>query len=177
VSLDVLNGDDRLALVNESDQPVVVYGYNDEPYARVLPDGTVQVNSNSPATYLNEDRYQQGVAVPKGVTGRGAPRWRYLDKTGRFEWHDHRIHWMAKTTPPVVKDKGVKTKVFDWKVPVKIGGTAGAINGELFWVPEDDSGPPVGAIAGFAGLVLVGAALVLVTRRRRGGADPAGDAW
>jgi hypothetical protein len=169
VKLDVLSGDDRLELINQSDKPVVVYGYEPtpEPYARILPDGTVQVNRDSPATYLNADRYQEGVKVPAGVDGKGAPKWKLVDKTGRFEWHDHRIHYMAKGTPPQVKDKGTKTKVFDWRVPLRVGTTTGAIRGELFWVPLDDGGPPIGAILGFAGLVLVGGALVLVTRRRR----------
>ena len=166
LKLDVLSNDDRLELINQGKQPVVVYGYNEEPYARVLPDGTVQVNQNSEATYLNEDRYA-GVKVPAGVTNDGPPRWKLVDKTGRFEWHDHRIHYMAKGTPPQVKDKGVKTKVFNWAVPVKIGDKSGAIRGELFWVPKDDSGPPIGAIVGLAGIVLVGGALVLLTRRRR----------
>jgi hypothetical protein len=139
LTLNVLNGDDRLELINEGKAPVVVYGYNDEPYARVLPDGTVQVNRNSPATYLNNDRYEVGIQVPKGV----------------------------------------KTTVFDWKVPVRIGGNAGAIRGELFWVPKDNGGPPLGAIAGFAGIVLVGGALVVLTRRRRGddGDEEAAEAW
>jgi hypothetical protein len=179
VMLDVLSGDDRLELINQSSKAVVVYGYNDEPYARVLPDGTVQVNGDSPALYLNADRYLSGVQVPKGVTGEHAPRWKLVDKTGRFEWHDHRIHYMAKGTPPQVKDTGVKTKVFDWKVPLRVGTTPGAIRGELFWVPRDTSGPPVGAILGFAALLLAGGALVLVTRRRRTSDDDeaATDAW
>jgi hypothetical protein len=183
VKLDVLSGDDRLELINQSKLPVVVYGYNPvpEPYARILPDGTVEVNRDSPAAYLNADRYDNGVKVPAGVDGEGAPRWQLVDKTGRFEWHDHRIHYMATGTPPQVKDKGVKTKVFDWKVPVRVGATAGAIRGELFWVPRDSSGPPVGAIVGFAALLIVGGALVVLTRRRRAGGDEDGeaatDAW
>jgi hypothetical protein len=184
VKLDVLNGDDRLELINQSKQPVVVYGYEGvpEPYARILPDGTVQVNQDSPAAYLNNDRYENGANVPVGVDGKGAPRWKLVDKTGRFQWHDHRIHWMAKGTPPQVKDKGVKTKVFDWNVPVRIGTTPGAIRGELFWVPRDTSGPPVGAIVGFLALVGGGGGLVVMTRRRRGpredgGDEAATDAW
>lgn len=174
LKLDVLNGDDRLELINQTGKAVVVDGYNEEPYARILPDGTVQVNRDSPATYLNEDRYQEGVRVPAGVDGKGAPRWKLVDKTGRFEWHDHRIHYMAKGTPPQVKDTGAKTKVFDWTVPLRVGTRAGAVRGALFWIPDDDAGPPVGAIVGFAGVLLAGGGLVAVTRRRRGVSD---DAW
>ena len=40
-------------------------GYDDKPYARVLADRTVQVNTNSPAYYLNDDRFGNATA-PKG---------------------------------------------------------------------------------------------------------------
>jgi len=178
VTLDVLNGDDRLELVNGGDETVVIYGYNEEPYARILADGTVQVNRDSPATYLNADRYQEGVKVPPGVTGEHAPRWKLVDRTGRFEWHDHRIHYMAKGTPPQVKDTGVQSKVFDWTVPLRVGAAPGAIRGVLLWVPDDSGGPPLAAIAGFVVLLLGGIALVVVTRRRRrGDAADAHEAW
>jgi MYXO-CTERM domain-containing protein len=180
VTLDVLDRDDRLELINHSAQTVVVYGYepDPDPYARILPDGTVQVNRDSPAAYLNEDRYQEGVKVPAGVDGKGAPRWKLVDKTGRFEWHDHRIHYMAKGTPPQVKDAATETKVFDWAVPLQVGASRGAIKGALLWIPDDTSGPPVGAIIGFAALLLGGVALVVVTRRRRKtGDEETTEAW
>jgi hypothetical protein len=47
VKLQVLNFDDRLALQNTSGKTIVIQGYNREPYARVLADGTVQVNQRS----------------------------------------------------------------------------------------------------------------------------------
>jgi hypothetical protein len=65
-----------------------------------------------------------------------------------------------------VKDKGRRTKIFDWSVPIQIGAQRGAINGELFWVPEN-SKAPVGAIVALIAIVAAGALLVLVMRRRR----------
>ncbi len=169
VSLEVLNGDDSLQLTNRSKQPVTVYGYADEPYARVLADGTVQVNKQSPAYYQNNERFLGGpdTQVPANVDPKNAPQWSAVDKTGRFAWHDHRIHFMSKGVPTQVKDTSRKTKIFDWTVPLQVGTDRGAIAGRLFWVPKDDSGPPVGAIAGFGVLLLAGAALVIRTRRRR----------
>ncbi len=107
---------------NTSGKPVVVDDYRDKPYARVLGDGTVQVNTNSEAYYLNDDRYGD-VKVPDGLGAQ--PKWKTLSRSGRFEWHDHRMHWMGQGTPPQVSDKDKKTHIFDWKVPVTIGGTAG----------------------------------------------------
>lgn len=165
--LEVLNRDDRLALVNRTGRDVLVLGYLDEPYARIAADGTVSVNRNSEATYTNDERY--GAEVPDGVDPKAPPRWKVVDRSGRFEWHDHRIHWMSRSDPPQVTDPDVRTKVFDWSVPLRVDGRPAAIAGELFWTPIDDGGgAPVGAIAGLVALVLLGGGAVLVVRRRRG---------
>ena len=182
VTVEVLNRDDRLLLHNTSSKDVVVEGYNEEPFARVLADGTVQVNTDSPAYYLNDDRFGE-VKVPAGADGKGAPRWKRIDKTGRFEWHDHRAHWMAKQRPPQVRDESVKTKIFDWQVPIEIDDARGAIAGTLFWTPPPGGDLPLGAILFFACLVIVLSIAVAVVRHRRSAAgtdterqEPAG-AW
>jgi hypothetical protein len=166
VTVDVLNRDDRLLLRNTSGKDVVIRGYSGEPYARVLADGTVQVNLRSPARYLNDDRFAQ-VSVPEGIDGKGAPRWQEVSRAGRFEWHDHRFHWMAKTVPPAVRDESVRTKVFDWRIPIEVGGSGGAIAGTLFWTPPPSGGPPVGAGIALAALCAGLLAVVLLVRRRR----------
>lgn len=166
VTIDVLNRDDRLLLTNRSGQTIEIEGYEGEPYARVLPDGTVQVNRNSPATYLNEER-DGDVPVPASAK-QGAPvQWQTQSKTGKFEWHDHRFHWMGSGTPPAVKDASKPTKVNDWSIPVKVDGQDGSITGTLYWTPQDDSGAPLGAIIALVALLLVAAAFVVVVRRRR----------
>ncbi|MCW3040481.1 MAG: hypothetical protein JWM31_2386 [Solirubrobacterales bacterium] len=181
VSLQVLSLDDRLELTNTSGRPVIVYGYREEPYVQILGDGTVQVNKRSPAGYLNQERYATSRA-PASADPRATPQWQTVDKTGRYEWHDHRIHFMATGIPPQVKDKRKRTKIFNWTVPIAVGGQKGAVAGQLFWQPRDTSGPPTGAIIGFVVLLLLGAATVVVVRRRRGenqeerGAGDGGDA-
>ena len=167
----MLSGDDRFQLTNRSKETVLVQGYDKEPYARITPDGTVAVNHNSPAFYLNTDRYG-AVTVPKTASARATPDWQVLDKTGVFEWHDHRMHYMSRDVPPIVKDKSQRTKVFDYDIPIKLGATQGEILGTLWWAPPKDGGAPVGAIVAFVVLVLVGvAAVVVVRRRRRAGRD------
>ena len=167
ISLQVLGGDDRFQLTNRSNETVLVQGYDREPYARITPDGTVAVNHNSPAYYLNNDRYG-AVTVPKAASARATPDWHVLDKTGVFEWHDHRMHYMSRDVPPIVKDKTQRTKVFDYSIPIEIGATQGQILGSLWWAPAKDGGAPVGALVALLVLVLGGVAAVVLARRRRG---------
>ena len=166
VTVEVLNRDDRLLLQNSSGEDVVIAGYEDEPYARVLADGSVEVNTDSEAYFVNEDRFAN-VDVPAGVDSKGQPRWKEIARTGRFEWHDHRAHWMAAGTPPQVDDESVRTKVFDWDVPIQVGGKAGAISGSLFWTPPADGGAPLGLILGVAGVLIALCLVVIAVRARR----------
>jgi hypothetical protein len=179
VTVSVLNYDDRLQLQNATDRTVVVFDYRGKPYARLLPDRSVEVNTNSEAYYLNDDRYGQ-VAVPKGLGAQ--PRWKLVDRTGRFEWHDHRIHWMSTSDPPQLKDKNVRTHIFDWSVPIQVGTTRGAIAGSLTWVPFGGGSLPAGAIGALVALVVLSGVAAIVVRRRRDAAAaeptaPAAEAW
>jgi len=168
-SVQVLNGDDRLAVENTGKQTVTIDGYNGEPYVRMDPGGTVSVNLKSPAYYLNNDPLNPG-PVPAFADANAPPQWKVVEHTGRYEFHDHRIHFMSKSTPSQIKDKSKRTKVFDWKVPVKTASASGAINGELFW-RGSSGGAPVGAFVGLGLIVLLGIAFVGVVRRRRAAAD------
>ncbi len=178
--LQVLNYDDRFELTNRSGQTVTVQGYNGEPYARVLADGTVEVNRRSPAYYLNDDRYAD-VKVPASADASAPPQWAVVDRTGDLQWHDHRMHWMSTKLPPQVKDKSKRTKVFDYAIPLQVGARKGAIKGTLFWQPVDGGGPAPGMFVALAVLAALGAGLVVVVRRRRGGGErepaEAAEAW
>lgn len=169
LSVEVLEFADRLVLRNHTGKTVTIYGYSGEPYARVLADGRTEQNVRSPAVYLNTNFYAN-VTVPPSASAKSPPKWETIDRTGQFEWHDHRIHWMSPATPPEVKDKGKRTKIFDWSVPIEVGTRRGAIHGELFWVPQS-SRTPAGAIVALIAIVLLGGGLVLVVRRRRSSGD------
>lgn len=170
-SVVVLNGDDRLEVVNHSRQTITIDGYNKEPYLRMAPDGTVSVNVRSPAYDLN-DSPTDTAPVPASADAKAAPRWKVVAHDGRYQFHDHRIHWMATSTPQQVKDTSVRTKVVDWRVPLHAGGTDGQIAGTLFW-RGSSGGAPTGAFVALALFVLLSGAAVIVVRRRR--RDGAGD--
>jgi len=165
LSLEVLEFADRIVLRNHTGKTVTVYGYSGEPYVRLQPNGSAEQNVRSPAVYLNTNFYAN-VTVPPSANASDPPKWEAIDRAGQFEWHDHRIHWMSPVTPPQVKDTSKRTKIFNWSVPIKVGTQSGAIDGQLFWVPES-SKAPTGAIAALVAIVILAAAFVVFVRRRR----------
>ncbi len=158
---------DRLQIYNRTGRTVTIFGYQGEPYARLLADGTVQLNERSPALYLNTSFYGGG-SVPASANPSAPPQWATVYKTGTFQWHDHRIHWASPETPPQVTDKSKRTLIFNWSVPISVGGTAGAIRGQLFWAPTA-SKASAGAYIGLAVIAVLGLLLVVVVRHRRRG--------
>lgn len=174
LSFEVLDYDSYMQLVDRGGHAVTIYGYDGEPYARIRRDGAVQVNRRSPATYLNDNRFAE-VTVPPIANAKAAPLWKTVDGSGTFVWHDHRMHYMSPATPPQVTDKGRKTKIFDYKIPLRVDGHKGSIDGTLYWVGGANTSKLPFVLAG-AAIVLVGGGLVLLARRRRrGGGDDAGD--
>jgi hypothetical protein len=179
LSFQVLEFADRILMTNHTGKTVTIYGYEGEPYARVLANGTVEQNVRSPATYLNTNFYAQ-VTVPPIASAGAPPQWQVIDRTGQFEWHDHRIHWMSPIPPEKVKNTSKRTLIFDWQVPIAVGSTKGAIAGQLFWTPESSKASLAVIILGVV-IVLAGLAFVLLVRRRRaraaiatGGSSPRG---
>jgi len=172
LSLEVLEFADRLLLTNHTGETVTIYGYQGEPYARVLASGTAEQNTRSPATYLNTSFYGN-VTVPASANPAAPPHWVVVDRTGQFEWHDHRIHWMSPLTPPQVKDKSKRTLIFDWQVPIRVGAQMGAIDGQLYWTPESSNAPVAVIVLGVA-IVLLGLLFVWFVRRRRARAAATG---
>ena len=164
VTVQVLDSDDRLVLTNTTGKPLVIEGYEGEPYL-AFRDGRVLRNSRSPATYLNDDRFG-AVEVPAKANPKAPPEWEQVAQKEEYEWHDHRIHWMSKVLPPKVAGaKGEPHHVFDWKVPGTLDGKRFAIAGSLDYEPPPGGNPTL--LVGAAAVVLLGGAGVVVLRRRR----------
>ncbi|HEY2056086.1 MAG TPA: hypothetical protein VGH14_19300 [Solirubrobacterales bacterium] len=186
VSIEVLDYDSYLQLKDQQGHEVVLDGYDGEPYARIERNGTVQVNEKSPATYLNDSRFETDVTVPQSADPKDPPEWKTVDDSGTFIWHDHRMHWMvAGQLPPQVKDESKKTKIFTYEIPMRVDGQKSTLHGTLWWVGSAGTSKLPFAIAAFV-IVLGGGALVLWLRRRRDGGDdgahpepkePAAEAW
>ena len=130
----VLANDSLLEVRNNTDQELLVLGYQDEPYLRIGPEGVFE-NRNSPATYLSNDRFAT-TPVPETASPDAEPDWQQVSDQPVYAWHDHRIHWMAPTLPPQVKvDASQPVKVQDWSVPYRLGDQDFAVRGTLTWEP------------------------------------------
>jgi hypothetical protein len=138
VDAEIRGGDAFLELTVADGHTVVVEGYSGEPYLRFLPDGTVERNRLSSATYLNDDRKAQ-VTVPEEVqaaTRDGAdPDWEQVGDGGTYAWHDHRVHWMGDVSPPVDRGQRVTGAYDPWKVPIVVDDTAVEVQGTLTYEP------------------------------------------
>jgi hypothetical protein len=184
LELEVVGGDRFLVLTNGTSKEVIVKGYDDEPYLRFLPNRVVEVNTRAPSKYANADRYALR-PVPASADSKATPKWQAVSRNGSYRWFDHRIHLMEKGTPPQVKDEGKRTKIFDWNVPLTIGGEQAKALGTLEWVPASSSGTSPLLFIGLGALALLigGTAFVLMRRRRArrpaaaGGPKPIEEAW
>ncbi|MGE0307824.1 MAG: hypothetical protein AB7Q27_18915, partial [Acidimicrobiia bacterium] len=130
VRLDVVGGDAFLRIRVDRGHEVVIPGYEDEPYVRVLSDGTVERNERSPAVYLNENRYGASDR-PANADASAEPDWREVGKGGTYTWHDHRIHFMGLVNPVGM----------NWTVPIVIDGVGTSVVGRLVVVDAPPSWP------------------------------------
>lgn len=186
LEVEVVGGDETLELRNKSGRTVVVEGYDNEPYLRFRPDGLVERNLRSPATYLNRDR--KGLTpVPASAQPRRAPQWQEVSRDGRYRWFDHRIHITAKPSslPRRFTEATQRKKIFDWQIPLHVNRMSAQAKGTLYWDPDSDSsgGFSAGLLIAIAVAViaLIAAVIVLRSRRRPRGPDrdekPAREAW
>jgi hypothetical protein len=164
LGVNVVGRDEAMRLTNGTGKTVFVLGYDGERYLRFLPGGEVQINVKSPASYLNRD--VAPTAIPRGLSGETRPLWRRVARDGAFVWHEHRIRWTSKKMPVEVKDETHRTRIFDWSVPMLVGGRPVQVVGTLYWDPVKAPVAPASKvdITPFAmgGLLLVAGSAVLV---------------
>lgn len=163
VTATIVGGDSFLELTVDEGLEVIVLGYRDEPYLRFRPDGTVDRNRLSQATYLNEDR-SAAAPIPPDVVAANAgdelpePEWEEVASDGSYAWHDHRVHWMSESAPPVERGERVGGEYDPWRVPLMIDGEAVEVVGTLTY--EKATSPVLWAV-----VAVVGAALVVLLGR------------
>ncbi len=145
----VVGGDAFMEVEVAQGHSLLIPGYFKEPYIRIDTDGSVWLNRDSPAYYINQDRYGN-VQAPPEADGKGEPRWESAGSGGRFAWQDHRVHWMSFDLPPTVGGDRYQV-VFPWEFPVVIDGQQANVRGELVWIPSRNPYWPL--LAGAFGLL------------------------
>ena len=137
IDVDILGGDAFLVLSADAGVTVSVEGYDQEPYLRFLPDGTVERNAASPARWLNDARYGvRDTTVPPAASADAPPRWEVVATNGTYAWHDHRIHWMSPQTPRQVETEAATPQpVMNWTLNVEVDQRPVVVSGELVWLP------------------------------------------
>ena len=154
VDVSVVGGDAFLRVAAEPGVDVVVLGYQQEPYLHIRPDGVVEENQRSPATYLNADRYGTGTP-PAGADAALAPNWEPVGSGGAWAWHDHRAHWMS-AEPPAGTQPGAEIQ--STTVPMLVDGNPVTVSVSTTWLAAPSRVPlAVGAAAGLAAVLLAAA--------------------
>lgn len=146
----VYTGGFLVEVENRSGLPLVIEGYEGEPYLRVGPDG-VERNRRSAATYLNNDRFGE-VRLPPEVDAAAPPDWERISGEPLARWHDHRTHWMSPSPPPFVEAGSLSRTAMQreyvgpvgragdaagtfvqWQVPFEHDGQRHLLEGEMAW--------------------------------------------
>ena len=163
VQAEIRGGDSFLEVTVDDGTTVIVEGYEQEPYLRFQPDGTVERNRLSTATYLNDDRQGQ-VEIPARVTEAGPdaePEWETVADGGTYAWHDHRAHWMQESPPQVERGEAVPGSYDPWRVPIVVDGAPSEIQGVLVYETAVSPLP-------YATVAVIVAGLLGVSGRGRG---------
>jgi hypothetical protein len=161
ITVKVVGGDGFLELKVQPGHDVIVLGYAGGPWLHVRPDGIVEENQLSPATFLNGSRFAQTVApndVTEDTEKNQPPEYKQVATDGTYAWHDHRIHWMSPQ-PKADAHRGAIVPGFeDWKVPMIVDGTSVTVHGQLVYEKS------VSPLPWFALAVLVAAAAFFLGR-------------
>lgn len=163
VELSVIGGDAFVELEVSAGHEVVVPDYRQgdgpaPPYLRFGADGIVTVNDTSTAAVINESRYGSTAGT---IDTDAPPAWREVSTNGTYAWHDHRVHWMSKSTPATMDDSrrvdmGGRDGV--WSIDLVVDGSPTVVTGELLLLDAPSPIPWVGLGVLAAAVLALGAA-------------------
>jgi len=155
IEVGVIGGDSFVELRVQPGTEAIVVGYEGEDYLWFRPDGVVLENRNSPATYLNANRYGSD-GVPATARADAEPDWTQVASGGYWAWHDHRAHWMQTARPFGL---GPGDQILEAVIPIVVDGDTVEVTVVSTWQPEPSSLPMwLGVLAGVA--IAVGAFLL-----------------
>lgn len=145
IEVGIVGGDSFFELRVERGTEVEVVGYQGEDYLWFRPDGEVFENQNSPATYLNANRYGTE-SPPASATADADPDWKLVASDGFWAWHDHRAHWMQSARP---FGSQVGDQILEAVIPLNVDGTKVDVTIISTWQPAPSPLPMwFGALCG-----------------------------
>lgn len=144
-----------------TDEPVTIFDADDVPMAQVLPSG-LRVNEAS-STWSLTTSARTG-RPPEGDVGPGVkPRWREQGKVRQLVWLEPRATFGAEEPPgDLTRERVVKR----WSIPLKVAGARRSIEGTITWLPTHAARRVPWLPVVIGGVLVAGAAGVLVARRR-----------
>jgi hypothetical protein len=145
LDVQVIENGERVELTNAGDTEVTVFGYEDEPYLRVGPEGVFE-NARSPAVYVNRT-LDPPAMVPGTYDADADPEWRRISTDDTTRWHDHRAHRMGAGSFPTSQ----------WTIELTAGEQPVVVRGELAWVEPGPWWPWLLLAAGIAVAVALAA--------------------
>ena len=152
IDVGIVGGDSFFEMRVEPGTEAMVLGYEGEDYLWFQPDGVVLENQNSPATYLNADRFGSD-GVPDNARADAEPSWKQVGNGGYWAWHDHRAHWMQSARPFGLE---AGDQILEAVIPVVVDGETVEVTVISTWQPEPSPlAMWLGAVGGTA--VAVGA--------------------
>jgi hypothetical protein len=158
----------KVELTNRGSLPVVVLGYQGEPYLRVGPDGVFE-NGRSPAVYLNRSTAGPTTTAPPSADAAAAPDWHKVGDGRTATWRDRRTRWEGPDPPSVLRaPTTAQVVVPTWHLSLRQGGSDVVVTGRISWIPPSRPWPWVAVAAALAGVT------VLLGRARRWGPALAG---
>jgi hypothetical protein len=124
----------RMELTRTTAKEVQILGYEGEPYLRLDAQGVFE-NVNSPAHYVNQDRYSRTLP-PASANAQATPKWTKLTNGTSVRWHDHRTHWMSPTPrKDVVDNPDVERVISADRVALLVDGVKVGVIVQVTWLP------------------------------------------
>lgn len=159
IEVGILGGDSFFELRVESGTEALVIGYQGENYLWFRPDGVVLENQNSPATYLNANRYSND-GLPANASADAEPSWKEVATGGYWAWHDHRAHWMQSARPFGL---AAGDQILEAVIPIVVDGTTVEVTVISTWQPAPS---PLATVFGVVAGLGLGVGLWFLRGRR-----------
>jgi hypothetical protein len=119
-----------VTVTNTGSAPVLVLGYEGEPYLRVEATGSWR-NARSSTAMLAESATNGNPA--QTVTADQAPRWVRLPTVSRVRFHDLRVP--TTSTRRHLGSSSAPRVIMSWSLPLRVGHQDVTARGTLAWVP------------------------------------------